>query len=374
MPATAFAIDVARGRSHADERLYPLVFRHSARRRRAGRRQERFVGATVLYAVQGRRAADAWERLHQFLDKLDKRRVDLLAKRAAAARKLVYHATHSDELRQEPLRAYRKLEADYGANVAVAVRSSATAEDLPSASFAGQHDSFFDVRGADALFEACRRCFASIFTDRAISYRIDNGFDHFKVGLSVGVMKMVRADRAASGVMFTLDITGVYGLGENIVQGTVDPDEFYVHKPTFRAGCRAVLSRSLGSKQLRMVYARGGGTTNLTVPKAQRRTLLPQRRRGARARSGCDQDRGPLFEQRWSSDAYGHRIGQGPRRRKALHYSGAARDRRVAARSDHGVRDLYARRLRGGAGGGPGGLREDRQWAGAGHCRRAPTG
>jgi pyruvate,water dikinase len=130
-----------------------------------------------------------------------------------------------------------------GANVAVAVRSSTTAEDLPSASFVGQHESFLNVRGADALFEACRRCFASIFTDRAISYRIDNGFDHFKVGLSVGVMKMVRADRAASGVMFTLDtesgfrdvvfVTGVYGLGENIVQGTVDPDEFYVHKPTF---------------------------------------------------------------------------------------------------------------------------------------------
>jgi len=225
-------------------------------------------------------AADAWERLHRLLDKLDKRRVDLLAKQAAAARKLVYYATGRDELRHQTIRAYRKLEADYGANVAVAVRSSATAEDLPSASFAGQHDSFLNVRGADALFEACRRCFASIFTDRAISYRIDNGFDHFKVGLSVGVMKMVRADRAASGVMFTLDtesgfrdvvfVTGVYGLGENIVQGTVDPDEFYVHKPTFRAGHRAVLSRSLGGKQLRMVYARGGGTTNLTVPKAQR--------------------------------------------------------------------------------------------------------
>jgi pyruvate, water dikinase len=226
-------------------------------------------------------AAKAWEPLHRLLGKFDKRRVDLLAKRAAEARSIVYHATGIEELRQQTVRAYRKLEADYGANVAVAVRSSATAEDLPSASFAGQHESFLNVRGADALFDACRRCFASIFTDRAISYRIDNGFDHFKVGLSVGVMKMVRADRAASGVMFTLDtesgfrdvvfVTGVHGLGENIVQGTVDPDEFYVHKPTFRAGYRAVLSRSLGSKQLRMVYARGGGTTNLKVPKAQRR-------------------------------------------------------------------------------------------------------
>ena len=223
---------------------------------------------------------NAWEPLHQLLDVIDKRRIEVLAKRAIKAREIVYQATGSEGLRQQTIRAYRQLEAEYGANVAVAVRSSATAEDLPSASFAGQHESFLNVRGADELFDACRRCFASIFTDRAISYRIDNGFDHFKVGLSVGVMKMVRADRAASGVMFTLDtesgfrdvvfVTGVYGLGENIVQGTVDPDEFYVHKPTFRAGHSAVLSRSLGGKQLRMVYAGGGGTKNLTVPKAER--------------------------------------------------------------------------------------------------------
>ncbi len=225
-------------------------------------------------------AAKAWEPLHRLLDTLDKRRVELLAKRAAEARQIVYQATGDKGLREQTIRAYRELEAEYGANVAVAVRSSATAEDLPSASFAGQHESFLNVRGADQLFDACRRCFASIFTDRAISYRIDNGFDHFKVGLSVGVMKMVRADRAASGVMFTLDtesgfrevvfVTGVYGLGENIVQGAVDPDEFYVHKPTFRAGKRAVLSRALGGKQLRMVYADRGGTKNITVPKAER--------------------------------------------------------------------------------------------------------
>jgi pyruvate,water dikinase len=225
-------------------------------------------------------AAKAWEPLHRLLDTLDKRRIELLAKRAAEARQIVYQAANDKELREQTIRAYWELEAEYGANVAVAVRSSATAEDLPSASFAGQHESFLNVSGSDALFESCRHCFASIFTDRAISYRIDNGFDHFKVGLSVGVMKMVRADRAASGVMFTLDtetglrdvvfVTGVYGLGENIVQGAVDPDEFYVHKPTFRAGHRAVLSRSLGGKQLRMVYAHRGGTKNITVPKAER--------------------------------------------------------------------------------------------------------
>ena len=226
-------------------------------------------------------AAKAWERLHQLLDNLDKRNVDVLAKRATEAREIVYKATATGPLREQIDRAYRQLETEYRTSVAVAVRSSATAEDLPSASFAGQHESFLNVSGTDELFEACRRCFASIFTDRAISYRVDNGFDHFKVALSVGVMKMLRSDRAASGVIFTLDtesgfrdvvfVTGVYGLGENIVQGTVDPDEFYVHKPTFSAGHRAVLSRSLGRKQLRMIYAdRGGGTKNVPVPEAER--------------------------------------------------------------------------------------------------------
>ena len=131
--------------------------------------------------------------------------VALLAERAAAARKIVYEATGNARLRDEIAPAYRALEAKCGDNVAVAVRSSATAEDLPTASFAGQHESFLNVRGADDVFEACRRCFASMFTDRAIVYRINNGFDHFKVALSVGVMKMVRSDLASSGVIFTLD-------------------------------------------------------------------------------------------------------------------------------------------------------------------------
>ena len=227
-------------------------------------------------------AARAWDRLHRLLDQFDKQHIDVLAKRAAEAREIVFQATGTDCLRQQIAQGYRELEAEYGANVPVAVRSSATAEDLPNASFAGQHDSFLNIRGEDDVFEACRHCFASIFTDRAVSYRLDNGFDHFKVGLSVGVMKMVRSERASSGVIFTLDtetgfrdvvfVTGVYGLGENIVQGTVDPDEFYVHKPTFRMGHRAVLSRSLGGKQMRMVYSSGhAGTTtrNVEVSKSE---------------------------------------------------------------------------------------------------------
>ncbi len=227
--------------------------------------------------------ADAWTELHKLLDGLDHHNLAALADRAAKARDIVYRATGGPGLREAIAEAYGALERESGKNLAVAVRSSATAEDLPTASFAGQHESYLNVHGEEAVFEACRKCFASIFTDRAIVYRIDNGFDHFKVALSVGVMKMVRSDRASSGVIFTLDtesgfrdvvfITGAYGLGENIVQGKVDPDEFYVHKPTFRQGRRAVLSRTVGGKEMRLVFARGAGeasTRNEATPLALR--------------------------------------------------------------------------------------------------------
>jgi pyruvate, water dikinase len=227
--------------------------------------------------------AGAWKKLRRLLSDFDHHDVARLTERAAAARQLVYEAIGNPSLYAEIAAAYRALEEKCGTNVAVAVRSSATAEDLPTASFAGQHDSFLNVRGEADLIEACRRCFASIFTDRAIVYRINNGFDHFKVALSVGVMKMVRSDLASSGVIFTLDtesgfrdvvfLTGCWGLGENIVQGRVDPDEFYVHKPTFRQGYRVVLSRSLGGKEMKLVYGRGQGaasTRNLKTPKSER--------------------------------------------------------------------------------------------------------
>ena len=182
-----------------------------------------------------------------------------------------------EDLRAEILRGYRTLQQEYGPTLSVAVRSSATAEDLPDVSFAGAHETFLNVQGEEPLLDACRRCFASLFTDRAIHYRIDQGFDHFKVALSIGVMKMVRSDLSASGVIFSLDtesgfrdvvfITGAYGLGENVVQGAVDPDEFYVFKPTFEAGHRAVLRRTLGSKKIKMVYAEGGSRhTTRNVP------------------------------------------------------------------------------------------------------------
>lgn len=224
--------------------------------------------------------AHAWPKLQALLA-FDIEDVAELGRRAAQAREIVYQATGGQVLRAQIVAAYRLLQQAAGPHLNVAVRSSATAEDLPTASFAGQHESFLHIRDEDALVEACRRCFASIFTDRAIVYRVNNGFDHFKVFLSVAVMRMVRSDHAASGVIFTLDtesgfrdvvfVTGAYGLGESVVQGRVDPDEFYVHKPTFRQGFRAVLRRSLGAKQNRMVCdPKGDGAGLLTLPVARR--------------------------------------------------------------------------------------------------------
>ncbi|MGI9418218.1 MAG: phosphoenolpyruvate synthase [Geminicoccaceae bacterium] len=228
-------------------------------------------------------AAEVWDELHDLLDGFDKRDVGRLQQCGARARDLVYAAGLPEAAVADISQAYRELRHEYGDDLSVAVRSSATAEDLPSASFAGQHDTFLNVQGEAMLIDAIRRCNASLFTDRAISYRIDQGFDHFKVALSAGVMKMVRSDLAASGVMFSIDtetgfrdavfITGAYGLGENVVKGTVDPDEFHVHKPTYRDGRRAVLRRHLGDKQVKMVYASGRTrepVSNIPTPKADR--------------------------------------------------------------------------------------------------------
>ncbi len=227
--------------------------------------------------------AGATPRLRVTLEGLDPADVSGLEQRGKAARAIVYDAGLPKDLAEEILAAYRQLQVEYGDAVRLAVRSSATAEDLPTASFAGAQESFLNVQGDENLLEATRRCYASLFTDRAIHYRIDEGFDHDKVALSVGVMKMVRSDLAASGVMFTLDtesgfpdvvfITGSYGLGENVVQGTVDVDEFYVHKPTFLAGHRAVLRRRLGEKQMKLVMVDGEArrtTRNVPTPEADR--------------------------------------------------------------------------------------------------------
>ncbi|MEX6724733.1 phosphoenolpyruvate synthase [Parapedomonas caeni] len=205
------------------------------------------------------------------------------ARRAAAARALIEGGVFPPPMAGAIRKAYAGLD-DAGGAAVVAIRSSATAEDLPGASFAGQHDSYLDIVGPEAVLAAVRRCFASLYTDRAISYRLDRGFAHEQVALSVAVQRMVDADHGASGVLFTLDpetgfrdvvlVTGVYGLGETIVQGRVEPDEFLIHKPGLTAGFRALIRRRRGAKALRMIRARRSGgeaTRTVSVPLAQRR-------------------------------------------------------------------------------------------------------
>ncbi|MEJ2724469.1 MAG: phosphoenolpyruvate synthase [Deltaproteobacteria bacterium] len=224
------------------------------------------------------------DKLKESMADLDKSKVSDLAVRGKKARNLILGAGLPDDLWAEIKAGYDRLCEEYGPDTDVAVRSSATAEDLPTASFAGQQETYLNVSGYHGLRESCSKCYASLFTDRAISYRIDNNFDHFKVALSIGIMKMVRSDLGTSGVIFTLDtetgfrdvvfITGSYGLGENIVQGAVNPDEYYVFKPTFKEGYRAIIRKSLGDKRIKMIYGRGDSkvlTRNVEVPEADRR-------------------------------------------------------------------------------------------------------
>jgi len=229
-------------------------------------------------------SAGVLDDLKETLAGVDRSNVADLAKRGRKARDLILSAVIPDDLWGEIKTAYDMLCDEYGPDADVAVRSSATAEDLPTASFAGQQETYLNIRGYQALREAYVRCLASLFTDRAIAYRIDNHFDQFKVALSVGIMKMVRSDLASSGVIFTLDtdtgfrdvvlITGSYGLGEMIVQGAVNPDEFYVFKPTFRKGYRAIVRKNLGEKRVKLIYGQGGAkevTRRVDVPDADQR-------------------------------------------------------------------------------------------------------
>jgi pyruvate,water dikinase len=206
----------------------------------------------------------AEKELEKILKGLDIKNSAALAHAGNAARELILRCSFSQELEAAILDAYQKL-SQGKEGFDVAVRSSATAEDLPQASFAGQQETYLNISSPSALLNACKHCFASLFTNRAIVYREENGFDHFKVGLSIGVQKMVRSDLASAGVMFTLDtesgftdvvfITGAYGLGESVVQGAVNPDEFYVFKPTLKQGFKPLISKKIGSKEIKMVYA-----------------------------------------------------------------------------------------------------------------------
>ncbi len=205
-------------------------------------------------------------RIYSLLETLDVEDVNALKVAGSTIRNWILEAPFPTELENDIRRCYTEL-GEGDDMLSVAVRSSATAEDLPDASFAGQQETFLNVRGIDAVIEAVKHVFASLFNDRAISYRVHQGFDHEGVALSAGIQRMVRSDKASSGVMFTLDtesgfdqvvfVTSSVGLGEMVVQGSVNPDEFYVHKPTLNAGNPAVVRRTLGSKQLKMVYAEG---------------------------------------------------------------------------------------------------------------------
>jgi len=211
------------------------------------------------------------QKIKDTLAGLDTRDMKNLAKRGGEIRNLIANSPCPKELEDEIRICYRKMEERFGKNVDVAVRSSATAEDLPTASFAGQQTTYLNVRGEDDLLEKVMDCFASLFTNRAISYRVDKGFDHLSVYLSIGVQKMVRSDLACSGVIFSIDtesgfrdvvyITAAYGLGENVVQGIVNPDQFYVFKPTLKEGFRPIVEKKLGTKEEKLVYRRDGAGT-----------------------------------------------------------------------------------------------------------------
>lgn len=231
-------------------------------------------------------SAGITSQIQKILSDLDTHDIKNLSDRGKKIRSLIYNAELPKDLRAEIVAAYKKLCEEYGEETDVAVRSSATAEDLPDASFAGQQETFLNVHGEDALIDACKRCFASLFTDRAISYRVDKGFDHMAIALSIGVQKMVRSDLASSGVIFSIDtesgfkdailITGSYGLGEMVVQGTVNPDEFFVFKPTLRKGFKPIIQKKLGTKEIKMIYAGSEvdeSTQKVPVPEKDRKVF-----------------------------------------------------------------------------------------------------
>ncbi|MBL1176167.1 phosphoenolpyruvate synthase [Pantanalinema sp. GBBB05] len=239
--------------------------------------------ATTAYAYRYFiETAGLEEKLRLLFADLDVEDMNSLRQVGKQARLLMMQTPFPQDLQDAIAAGYTELCQQYGADTDVAVRSSATAEDLPDASFAGQQETYLNVHGLQGVLESCHKCFASIFTDRAISYRTIKGFDHFEVALSVGVQKMVRSDLAASGVMFSIDtetgfkdaafITSAYGLGENVVQGAVNPDEFFVFKPTLKQGYKPIVKKRVGTKEIKMIYDVGGSklTKNVPVPDSER--------------------------------------------------------------------------------------------------------
>jgi pyruvate,water dikinase len=293
------------------------------------------------------------ERINQKLASLDINDVVALAEAGAEIRAWVIDTPFPDELLNAITESWKRMEAEGGSDVAVAVRSSATAEDLPDASFAGQQETFLNVRGLENVVVAIKHVFASLYNDRAIAYRVHQNFDHQKVALSAGIQRMVRSDIGASGVLFTLDtesgyrdavfITGAYGLGETVVQGAVNPDEFYVYKPGLAANRPAILKRGLGSKLIRMVYTdsmdHGRTVQTIEVPDEQRQKFCisdEQVEELARQAVTIENHYGRPMDIEWALDGADGRL-----------YIVQARPETVESRSSDTVMERYALKAKG---------------------------
>ncbi len=259
---------------------------------------------------------------------LDTHDLKNLQERGEKVRNIIRGAEFPQDLKDAIIDAYKKMEAKYGENVDVAVRSSATAEDLPDASFAGQQETYLNVRGYDAILDYCSQCFASLFTNRAISYRHDKGFGQFDVYLSIVVQKMARSDKASSGVIFSIDtesgfqdavfLTAAWGLGETVVQGAVNPDEYYVFKPTLKEGKRPIVSKRVGSKMIKMIYDNDPNTeepvqTIDTTPEEQNSYVLSDDEILKLSEWACiiEDHYGKAMDIEWAKDGDGETTGTG---------------------------------------------------------------
>ncbi|MCD6255570.1 MAG: phosphoenolpyruvate synthase [Deltaproteobacteria bacterium] len=266
------------------------------------------------------------DKIKKILTGLDTHNIEELKRRGSKIRALIRGASLPKDLASSIIENYKKLCAQYGVEaVDVAVRSSATAEDLPDASFAGQQETYLNIRGEKDLLYACKKCFASLFTNRAISYREDKGFGHFDVYLSIAVQKMIRSDAACAGVIFTLDtesgfkdvvfITGSYGLGENVVKGAVNPDEYYVFKPTLKMGKCPIIGKTMGSKEQKLIYSEDGRKVkNVPTPKEEReRYVLNDDEILLLAKWACEIEKhyGKPMDIEWAKDGDGEDVGTG---------------------------------------------------------------
>ena len=290
------------------------------------------------------------EKIKECLKGLDTHNMEDLKHRGAEVRSLIRSATLPSELSELIVTGYRKLCQKYGmGKLDVAVRSSATAEDLPDASFAGQQETYLNIRGEEKLLEACKDCFASLFTNRAISYREDKGFGHFDVYLSIAVQKMVRSDAASAGVIFTLDtesgfkdtvlITASYGLGENVVQGAVNPDEYYVFKPTLKIGKRPIVGKGMGSKHQKLVYTEDGQSVkNIPTTEEERNSyVLTDDEILLLADWACkiEEHYGKPMDIEWAKDGDGVKIGTGQ------FFIVQARPETVQSQKDYSAMETY---------------------------------